>query len=63
MKLEQAVRKSPRGAAQRRGRKGGTIVAMVVKGTVRLVVSLENPRIVGLVEKVDLDSNEWSPCK
>ena len=63
MKLEAAIRKSPRGAAQRRSRKGRLIVAMAVKGTLRIVVSLENPRIVGLAKDVDLDSNEWRPCK
>lgn len=61
MKLEKAIRKSDCGVAQRPSRKGGMIVAMVVKGTVRLVRSLENPRVTGLLGVRDLNSSDWSP--
>ena len=61
MKLEDAIRKSGCGAARRTGRRGRIVVAMVVKGPLRLVASLENPFITGLVTKCDLDSGDWTP--
>jgi len=61
VKVQDAIRKSDCGAARRPGRKGGVIVAMAVKGMVRLVASLENPSITGLLRKCDLDSRDWTP--
>jgi hypothetical protein len=61
MTLEKAIRKSPGGAAQRSTRNGTLIVAMIVKGRLRIVQSLENPRVTALVSATDLDSKEWTP--
>jgi hypothetical protein len=63
VKVQDAIRKSDCGAARRPGRKGGVIVAMAVKGTLRLVASLENPSVTALLKKCDLDSRDWTPVK
>lgn len=64
MTLESAIAKSPCGIAQRRNRKGGFTLAMKVKGELRRVASVQNPRIEGRpLGELHLRSTDWTPAK
>ena len=65
MTLARAIERSPLHAATRPARRsGGTVVAMKIKGAIRIVESLSNPAIKRAVPRpFDLASKDWRPVK
>jgi hypothetical protein len=62
MRLEEALRKSPCGAARRLNNRGRFTTAMKIRGELRRIASVENPCSQGPMRQFELTSDDWTPC-